>query len=206
MSDFQNTEPFQIIAAPFTIYLAPVGTAFPTLDNEPAAPWMMVGGAGDEDYNEEGVTVSHTSEEQKWRGLGSTAPRKAFRTEEDLMVAFQLHDMTLENYALALNGNSVTTTAPSVDAQGTKSMSLLKGCSITEYALLARGNASAYGAGLIAQYQIARCFQMGSAEPVFQKGEPAGLALEFGALLDPNATSDEDRFGKLVMGHLAATG
>ncbi len=45
-------------------------------------------------------------------------------------------------------------------------------------ALLIRGDASPYGDAYGSQYEIPACFQSGSPEPVFTKGEPAGLALE----------------------------
>jgi len=71
-------------------------------------------------------------------------------------------------------------------------------------ALLVRGNVSGYGDGFKSQYEIPVCFQSGSPEPVYTKGEPAGLALEFTALEDPAAATPDMRFGRLVMQHQAA--
>ena len=35
----ENSAPYEVIAAPFTVYAAPVGTAFPQVDEVPGAPW-----------------------------------------------------------------------------------------------------------------------------------------------------------------------
>ena len=106
-----DNAPFEIIAAPFTIYRAPVGEAFTDLADAVAGNWVIVGLSGDQDYNEDGVIVSLQQTIEKWRGLGGTGPRKAFRTEEDLMIRATVHDQTLENLNLILNDNAVTTTA-----------------------------------------------------------------------------------------------
>lgn len=197
-------EPYEIIAAPFTVWFAPVGEAFPAIDAAPGGNWAMIGTSGDKDYNEEGVTVSHPQTTTKFRGLGSTGPRKAWRTEEDLMIRFQLHDISLEQYKHALNGNAVTATAAGSGTAGFKKIGLHQGLDVTRLAVLVRGDASAYGAGYKGQYEAPICFQSGSPEPVFRKGEPAGLQLEFTALEDPSAASDAERFGRLIFQHQAA--
>ena len=196
-----NSAPFEIIAAPFTIYLAPTGTAFPDIGEDPSGDWFKIGTSGDENYNEEGVKVSHTQTIEKTRTLGTTAPRKAFRTAEDLMIGFQLHDMTLEQYNLAIEGSEVQTVAAGTGVAGRKSISAYRGFNLPTHALLARGNFSAYGNGMNTQYEVPVCYQSGSPEPVFVKGSPAGLSLEYTALINPDATGDDDRFGRLVVQH-----
>jgi multidrug efflux pump len=69
-------------------------------------------------------------------------------------------------------------------------------------ALLARG-ASPDGPNFIAQYQVPRCFQSGDAKPVYKKGKPATLDLEFTALEDLSAANELERFGLLVSQHQA---
>ena len=197
-------EPYEIIAAPFTVWFAPVGEAFPEIDEDPTGNWAMIGTNGDENYSEDGVTVAHPQTLEKTRLLGATGPKKVFRTEEDLMIRFTLLDMTLENYKHALNGNSVTTTAAGSGTAGFKKIGLRRGLSVTTMALLVRGNASAYGADWKAQYEVPRCFQSGSPEPVHRKGQPAGLALSFDALEDTSAASADERFGRLVIQHQTA--
>lgn len=198
------SKPYEIIAAPFTVYRAPVGTAFPLIGAAPANDWVMIGTSGDRSQTEEGVTVAHSQSINAVRAAGSTGARKAFRNEEDMMVSFTLMDISLEAYSLAMNGNAVATTAAGAGTAGYKALKLYRGVNVTLYSLLIRGVASAYGDGWNAQYQIPVCYQSGDAEPVFTKGEPAGLALEFAALEDPDAATADLRFGQLIMQHAPA--
>ena len=196
-------EPYEIIAAPFTVWYAPVGEAFPAINATPAGNWAMIGTSGDENYHEDGVTAAHSQSIQKYRPVGTTGPRKAFRDEEDLMIRLTLNDMTLEQYKHGLNANSVSATAAGSGTAGFKKLGLRQGLDVTRQALLVRGDVSAYGADYKSQLEIPICFQSGSPEPVFRKGEPAGLALEFTALEDSGASSEDERFGRLIKQHQA---
>lgn len=197
-------QPYEIIAAPFTLWWAPTGTAFPLIDAAPAVAWIKVGTSGDRSESEEGVTVAHGQEFNQVRTAGATGPVKAFRTEESLVVSLTLLDITLEQYRLSLNGNAVATTAAGVGTAGFRALNLYKGVDVAAMALLVRGEVSGYGDGWRSQYEIPVCFQSGSPEPVFTKGEPAGLALEFTALEDPAAATADARFGRMIMQHAAA--
>ncbi|MDF1778735.1 MAG: hypothetical protein P1V13_22155 [Rhizobiaceae bacterium] len=198
------TAPYEIVAAPFTLWLAPVGEAFPAIDATPAGNWGMVGTSGDENYTEDGVTVAHAQTIEKTRAAGTTGPRKAFRTEEDLMIRLTLMDMTLEHYKTAMNGNAVTTTAAGSGTAGTKKLGMRQGLNVTRLALLVRGDTSSYGDGYKSQYEVPICYQSASPEPVFRKGQPAALALEFTALEDSSASSEDERFGRLIIQHQTA--
>lgn len=192
-------EPFEVVAAPLTVWLAPVGTAFPAVDTEPDASWFKLGTNGDVNYDEEGVTVSHEQTIEKWRGVGSTGPVKAWRTEEELMVGFTLVDISAAQYAKVLNDATVTDTAAATGVPGTSEFGLSQGQDVKTFALLARGKSPA-GDDFAAQYQVKRCHQAENPEPVYNKGsEPAGLAIQFGALEDPDAADERERFGKLVI-------
>lgn len=194
-------KPFEILAAPFTLWAAPTGTAFPTISAAPAEAWKKIGTSGDRNYSDEGVTVAHSQSIKTVRGAGATGPQKAWRTEEDLVASLTLWDLTLEQYAIAMNGNTVATTAAGIATAGFKTLKLYQGVQVATMALLIRGDVSAYGDGWNSQYEIPVCFQSGSPEPVFSKGDPAGLALEFTALEDPAAATADARFGRLVMQH-----
>jgi len=196
--------PYEIIAAPFTVWFAPVGEAFPAIDAVPAGNWAKIGTSGDLNESEDGVTVAHSQTTETARVAGTTGPRKAFRTAEDLMIRFTMLDMSLEHYKHAMNGNAVTTTAAGSGTAGFKKIGLRQGLAVSTMALLVRGDASAYGDGYKGQYEIPICFQSGSPEPVFRKGQPAGLALEFTALEDAGAASEAERFGRLIFQHQAA--
>lgn len=178
-----NTAPFEIIAAPFTLWLAPVGTAFPVIDAAPAGSWVKVGTNGDLNYDEEGVTVEHGQKIDLHRGLGSTGPLKAFRPEEMLVISMKLIDLSLEQYALALNHNAVTTDAAGVGDAGDKTIPLLRGLTVTRKALLVRGP-SPYGDNFFMQYSVPIVVITSSPKPVFAKNKAAGLELEFTALQD----------------------
>ena len=186
-------EPFEITAGPVDVYIAPVGEAMPLVTDEPpAGNWTLIGTSGSTNIGEDGVNVQHSESVEDFRSLGSTGPVKAFRTEEDLLVSFNLMDLTLEQYTYALNFNTV-----SVDSND-KTINPYKGETVQYRALLVRGNGkSPYGDTRNFQYEIPRVRGDSAPEVIFVKGEPAGLALQFRAMIDLNAASDADRFGKL---------
>ncbi len=196
-------EPYEIVSGPLTLWLAPVGTAFPAIDAAPAAGWIKVGTDGDKNYSDSGVTVTHSQTVNKVRPAGSVGARKALRADEDLMFALVLWDLTLEQYAAALGDLEIATTAAGVGTAGFKQIGLSRGEEVATHALLARG-VSPYDAALAAQFEVPRCYQSGSPSPVFNKGVPAGLALQFDALEDPDAASAGERFGRLIAQTAAA--
>ena len=193
--------PLEILAAPITLWLAPVGTAFPLVTAAPPVAWVRVGTSGDASYDEDGLIVSHVQKIETVRAAGTTGPIKAFRTEEDLMISLKLMDISLEQYAVAMNAATVTTTAAAVAVPGVKRMPLMRGQNVTLYALLARGLISAYGDNFLGQYEVPRVFQSDNPKPVFKKGKPATLDLEFTALEDLSAASPLERFGRLTSQH-----
>ncbi|MEP9402037.1 hypothetical protein [Sphingomonas sp. VNH70] len=193
----------EIIAGPLSLFLAPVGTAFPVITAAPGAPWAGVGTNTTRNYSDDGVSVTHDQKIEQARPAGALGPVAAWRTEEDLTFTVTLWDMTLEQYALALSGVAPTTTAAGVGTPGTRRIGLSRGGTLKTYALLARG-VSAYAETMPAQYEVPICYQSGSPKPVFKKGKPAGLELVFTALESAAAASDLERFGRLVMQHQAA--
>jgi hypothetical protein len=197
-----NSAPFEIIAAPFTLYVAAVATAFPDVDEAPGASWTKVGTSGADNYSEDGVTVQMAQTLETFRALGSTGARKAFRTEEELRISMTLMDLTLEQVKYALNENAITTTAAGSGTPGTKKIGLSRGTEVTRCALLVRG-VSPYG-DMAAQFEVPIAVVDGEPELVLVKGEPVGVALEFMALEDVSASSVEERFGRFVAQTAAA--
>lgn len=195
--------PYEIIGAPLTLWLAPVGTAFPLIGAAPANTWIKVGTNGDANYDDAGVTVAHSQTFAEARPAGTTGPVKAWRTAEDLKLSLMLWDLSLEQYATAMDKAAVATTAAGTGTAGFKKIGLSQGEEVTLYALLARG-VSPYGDGFTAQYEVPRCYQSGSPKPVFKKGVPAALELEFTALEDSSAASAAERFGRFVAQHQVA--
>lgn len=195
-----NSVPFEVIAAPFTAWIAPVGTAFPDLSDAPAGPWTRIGTNGDLNYDEsEGVVVEHQQEMTKWRAVGDMGARKVFRTSEDQVVRFKLVDFTLEQYSHALNSNAVTDVPAGVGTAGYRKIGLSRGSQVRTVALMVRGSVSPYGEDWVTQYEIPVAAQWSNPSVALsKKGEPAGYVLEFHSLVDPNAASEDERFGRLL--------
>lgn len=182
--------PYEILAVPFDVYLAPAGTAEPDIDDDPPnAPWALLGTRGADEYDEGGITVTHGQEVNVYRGLRGTGGVKAFRTSEDLTFGFTLNDLTLEEYAKVLNGNAV------VAGGGERSLGIHQGPQVATYALYAKAQDGPYADGAAYALYVPKVFQSGSPAVVHRKGVPAGLALVFTALEDLDALSEEDRFG-----------
>lgn len=192
-----NSAPFEILAAPYTMWLAPVGTAFPNVDETPSGPWAKVGTSGDRNYAEEGVKVQHSQGTSLFRSVGSTGPRKIWRTEEDLKISLLLADVSLEQYAMVLNHQTVATDPAGVGTPGTKTIGLSRGQQTTPMALLLRG-ASPYGDNYTMQYEVPLAVQTGSPEAAFTKSGAAALAIEFTAIEDTAASTENERFGRIV--------
>ena len=191
-----NSLPYEIIAAPYTVWIAPVGTEFPDVEAAPNGFWTKVGSSGDLNYSDEGVTVAHPQEMNLFRALGDAGSRKAFRVSEDLLIRLQLVDVTLEQYKLALNTNTVTD-VPAASNAGYRKVGLSRGFSVATVALLVRGPSPYMDDGVM-QFEIPRAAQTGNPEVTFRKDEPAMLALEWTALVDPDAASTDERFGRIL--------
>jgi hypothetical protein len=189
----ENVAPFEIIAGPVTLYHAPVGSLFPILGEDPLemseSPWVLIGTNGALNYKDDGVTVRHSQTTHIFRSLGETGPRKVFRSAEDLLISVILADLSLEQYRHALNLNAVA------EVGTIKTIGLSRGPVVALRALLIRGT-SPY-ANARAQYEVPRAFQTGEPEVVFRKDEPAGLMLQWTAVVDEEASTPEERFGRL---------
>lgn len=190
-----NAAPYEVLAAPFTLYTAPVGTTFPAVSATPdPALWTKVGSSGPLNYDRAaGVNIEHRQNVTIWRSAGDPGPGKTFRVEEDQLVRITLVDITLEQYSNALNHNEVTT------GSGTKTIGLSRGTNIITKALLLRGSVSPYQEEGAMQYEVPRAQQTASqVVPLSIPGQPASLALEFTSLVDPTAASEDQRFGRIV--------
>jgi len=196
-------QPYEIIMAPFEVWTAPLSTAFPDVDETPGAGWELLGTNGMKNYSEDGVTVTHEQTLEPHRTLGTTGPVKVKRTEEQLLIEFVLEDLSLEQYAKVLNDVAVTDTPAGSGTPGIRTITLRQGGDVAEFAVMVRGP-SPYADNMVSQYQIPRAYQAASPAPVFTKGEAAGLQVQLAALEDVNASTDEERFGKLVSQDAAA--
>lgn len=176
--------PFNVVVYPLTVYVAPTGTTFPAIDDDETGfdpLWKKLGTAGAHDYDDSGVTTSHAGTTETFSGAISTVARKAFRTTEEFKLGFNLVDLSPEQYALIMDRAGITTVAVGVGVAGEKSFSVLRGITVETYALLARGLSTVEDSQNY-QIEVAVCYQSGDPAPVFAKGAPAMLAVEFTAM------------------------
>jgi hypothetical protein len=193
----------EIIAAPYTIWIAPVGTAFPAVTAAPGEAWQLLGTNGDRNYSGAGVTVSHQRQYAEATPAGETAAGAVFIEGESLRLNCELLDISLEQYAMALGSNQVTDVEPTEVEAGVRTLGLSVPRGIApEFAVLARGP-SPYGAAMVMQYELPRCCEAGGPQVVFRRAAPAGLTISLKVLPDPAATSEETRFGRMVAQYAA---
>lgn len=173
-----------LVAYPLTYYVAELETPFPDIDEteqEFDGGWFKLGTAGPLDYGDDGTTVTHSQTIEQFVGAGGTAPRKAFRTEEGLVLAVTLHDISPEQYAKILDDASITTVSAGAGTAGEKSFSVLRGLNVEQFALLARGQ-SPVDNGLNMQIEIPTVYQSGEISHAYNKGTPVGSAVQWTAL------------------------
>lgn len=193
-----NNQPYEILTGVGTLYKAPVGTAYPALTATPAAPWVSLG------ETDGGVKVTLEQTTHTIRDDQHTGPRKAFRSEEELLLETNLRDITVENMAILL-GNSVTDTPPGAGTIGTREVPLHRGLTVTEYALLFRGEYQSPYGNYPAQYELPRGFFDGPIGQEYKKDDAVLLPVQFRALEDYNEANVEDSFGRWVVEDAPAT-
>ena len=192
-----GVSPFEIIAGPAVVYLAPVDTLFPGIevaaaDNGIGQPFEFFVDLGRTDG---GVTVTFDQSIQLIRTDQVTGAVKAIRTEETLTVAFNLADLNLENFAQALN----LTAQGVVDLSTEKSIPLYQGVAVQQFAMLVRGD-SPYAADQFLQFELPVVVQTGSPSVAFIRDDKAVLETEWTVLEDQAALNDSLKFGTLRAG------
>lgn len=199
-------EPLEIVVAPFEVWAAPVGEAFPDVDEDPAGNWTKIGTNGNKNMDPAGVTVQHPQTVDMIRVYGATAPVKAVRSSEDLIVSFTLWDLKAAEYARVLNDNTVTATAAGATTAGYDSVNFYRGLTVSDMAYLIRGaNASpSFETGNV-QLELPRAVMSSSPSVAFAKNAPAGLQMELTAIFDPDQTSGEE-LGRLIVQTADPTG
>lgn len=184
--------PYELLAVPFHAYLAPAGTDEPDLDQAidgSGSPWVLLGTLGADEYDEDGITVTHEQNIEMFRGLGSTIPIKAFRSSEGLTIGLTVRDMTMETYAKALNDATV-------DSSGIgKAIDLYQGYNVAQHALVIRAADGPYADGAAVQYWVPTVVQSANPAPVHKKGTPAGLAIVFSAMKGVGASDPSEYLG-----------
>ncbi len=188
----------EIIAAPFTIWIAPLGTAFPTVDAEPGEDWALLGKHGSRSATSEGVMFVHDRQWVTSTPAAETGESIAFIERESLKLQLSVFDLTLEQFRVVLGQNAIIETAAGVLTPGTASIGLaLKNGAAAEFAVMMCGP-SPYDETMNAQYELPRCCETGSPRVRYTKGRASELTVELRVLIDPAATSAETRFGRLL--------
>lgn len=185
-----NTFPYELIGPGFKLYWAVAGTARPAIDAAPGGSWNQIGKNGNKSYAEEGVRANLPQSVNPFRGYGSAAPLKFFRGEEDVIIQVTLADMTLEAIAQALNQNTITETGI------TRKVGLSRGLTVATVALLARGPSPYFDNGN-SQWWLPYAANVSSPEIAFRRDDAAIYAMEWRALVNPAAASDDEQLGVL---------
>ena len=180
----------EIISGPLDVWIAALAANATEGQDAPAAvdtdppggTWTRLSSGGTRNMTEEGLTIRHPQEFFEVKVAGDTATQKVYRTSEGLSVAFTLYDLRMDAYRRVLDNNMEITSV--ADEKG---VSLFRGTGVQLYSLIIRGTMSPEEDGMNAraQYWVPMAYQSGQPEPVFTKGEAAGLAFEFMAIRDP---------------------
>lgn len=166
--------PYEIVIGPAEVYVAPVGEAFPDIDEAPAGNWLLVGLAGADNYSEDGVIIRRQVSNTLVRPLGSTVPVKAAITETGFEVEFTVMDLSPEAMQLAFGGDEddITSTVASSGVAGNDVFDIVTDPVPIHKAVLVRCNQSSFGNGFNTQFEVFSAFQTGSAEGTFSKSDP----------------------------------
>ena len=175
--------PHEMVSAPMTLYVAPEQTLAPDLSGAPPSPWRFLGISGSRSLSDDGLTLGFSETMESQRTLGSTGVAKLFRSEEDLMISFGLLDVTVETFADAFSGLSVTEIAAASGTAGYRKVNLLRGFNVLNQAFLVRGF-SPYGDGMEAQYWVPKGYASFSGDLNYTKGGAAMIPMEIMAIED----------------------
>ncbi|MEE8466386.1 MAG: hypothetical protein V3S68_07910 [Dehalococcoidia bacterium] len=176
------TAPFEIMVATLKVYTGPVNEARPDLNDAVGGNWTLLGLTGKLDYTEDGVIVTPEETIEEFFALGSTAPQKAFRTQERFTIGVTVADMTAETLAKVFNDATVNDTAAGSGTAGVRDFDILQGVTVTEFGLLLRGDVGPYIASSKMQWWTPRVYVESVGPIAAVKGEPGMYEVVFAAL------------------------
>lgn len=191
-------ETYEVLVGVGTLYRAAADTAAPDVDDSPGGDWTDL---GDTDG---GVTVTPQQTIDEHRTDQETGPVKATRSEESLVIETNLVKALADTLGAVL-GNDVTETAAGADSVGTKEVGLSRGADVETYAFLFRGDSPEQD-GAPGQYYIPRGYFGGEMGMEFVKDGKTLVPVEFHALVDPDASSADEKFGVVTYQFEDATG
>jgi len=179
-----------VSGGPYAVYIAPVGQAMPIpWSPTPHKPWVLLGVHGPLSMTETGIAISQSQTINKVYALGTTAPVEAFRVQEEFEISFEFHDLTPGTWGKILRGvnGAVEQVTPGGGRGGYRTLDLLRGGKVEQFAVCVRLDVSPHDDTLTSQFEIPRAIQSADQAPTFDKGStPAVLAATFTALFDPH--------------------
>ena len=180
-----NTTPYDTVVGPGSVWLAPVGTAFPVVDlATPAAAWISLG------ETDGGLTFTPKRSVKKHYTDQSFAPKKTTVTLRETEVSVALAQITLERLAKILDGQAIVTVAAGAGTAGYRYFTLSAAATLPQYAMLIRVP-SPYGDGYT-QIELACVSPSGDQKIVFKKDDMSTIPTTWDALEDP---ANAGRFG-----------
>ncbi len=164
------------------LFVGPVNEAKPDVDTTPGGGWVSLGDI------DGGVTVNLNETLDLHRIDNVSGAVKGTISEEDVMIAANLAESTVDNLAQAFDRSTPTADAgpPAI-----KTLGLHRGLGLSpESAILFRAG-SPYGA-FNAQFYLPRAVQQGSFGMAFTKDSKVLIPVEFMALHEPSASVGEE--------------
>ncbi len=186
-----SASPFELLAGPALVYLAPVGESMPAINAAPGGNWVSLG------ETDGGVMVRPMQTVFPIRTDQSINVRKYQRSESSFEVAFNLATLTLENFAKVIDGKSVTDVAADTGVAGYRHLPLGYKVDMKQWAMLVRGPSPYMDANL--QWELKQVVNIAaSPEMSHNRTGLTVLACQFAAIKDPNASNDDSAYGRLV--------
>lgn len=190
--------PNEIIVYPADIYLAPTDEAWPDVDATPSGNWTLLGTTGNENLAEDGVRIRKETTHQLHFTLGSTHVKKISLTQEVLVISATLIDLDPDQLTKVINHTAISDVAPGEGTSGYEQIGLSTNLDLTEKRMLIRLPVSSMDVDMNSQFEIERVVALGSPELIFSKADMAGWACEWYALEDPDASADDQKYGRWI--------
>ncbi len=180
-----NALPYEIIVGVGRVYLAPVGTTFPDVDETPGVAWSDLGCTDDD-----GVTVTHMrAYNEHFKGCSALVQKLTLDTAGE-EITFNLAEITPARYAKLLDDAAVVAVAAAAGTPGTQYFRLAPSNTPAQYACLIRGASPLMDGD--AQYEYARVSIADDVEVQYSKADASVLAVKLAAFED---TDNPGRFG-----------
>lgn len=179
-----TSSPYEQLIGVWKVYIAPAGTAEPSVASAPSGAWSLLGPTNEDQEIEHGGALEF------FRDNDGTGPIKATRPEEDVIVRFTVVGLTQENYAKIISSAAAIST--DVSPVNSKQMNLKRGLVPTEYALILRGESDSPYGNFPAHYYIPRMVQGSEPTQTRGKDQRPGLECEFYALEDRSQAAGEE--------------